>query len=821
MLALFDQYQPAADRHDELMAGQKLRPHWRYLAESISSLDERKLTERRLELQRLLEEHGVTYNVYGRSNRRARAWALDMLPLPLTSREWRDIEVGMAQRAELLRLILHDIYGAQRLLREGLLPARLVFSHPGFLLPCWNSEARLERQLTIYAADLGRAPDGRFWVTEDRTQAPSGIGYALEARTVLSRVLPSLFRDSNVHPVLPFLRALRRALLQLADNDPDAIGVLTPGPANETWSEQAYLARQLGLPLLEGEDLTVAGGRCWMLSTEGRRQIRVLMRRMDDAFCEPLELNRQSVLGTPGVLQTVRSRHLCFANPLGSGVVENPALMRFLPELCRVLLGEELRLPSVSTWWCGLEGDLQEVEARFDELVLRRMASSPGSEPIAVSHLDRAGRDELLHRVKAQPSDWVAQLRTSQGTAPVLTRRGIESRCLEIRTFAVSEGDSFRVMSGGLARAGASSDSWRVSGQLGGVCKDVWVLSSESQREAQILPQLLPLKPRPQHLTEPHVADNLLWLARYAQRGELLSRLISATLKRLIELSPLPLDPVATVLCRAVSWQTTLYPGFIGPQGEAALADPLPELLRAIQGPESGSLRQDCRALQEAAYPVRDLLTTEIYALLNRLDDDLRRLDSLGPAVRAVEITGLRLSALNGHLLRSLPEGPARYLIETGFALESALGTVRLLRSLLMDAALVHETGPLALDLSNSTGGFADAVDLGGQGGVIYSLLLAQDNPCSVRHQLMILERNLRSSRSKAAADRQHLEAAVADKLVELGLIDLAALLGGSPDKLDQWLHALDDWLRHCAQQVERRYTPDRPAPATQLVRTA
>ncbi len=819
---MFDRYEALAGRYDEFVGDDgEVRPTWTHLARALGNFDAAKLTERRWEMERLLLEHGVTYNVYADKNPHPRPWELDLLPLVFSSRSWRDVEVGIVQRAEVLRLILADIYGPQRLIQRGMLPAELIFRHPGFLLPCWGVEPALHRHLTIYAADLGRAPDGRIWVTEDRTQAPSGIGYALEARTIISRVLPSLFREANVHPVLPFLRALRGSLISLADDDPEAIAVLTPGSANETYSEHAYLARQLGLPLVEGGDLQVRNGRCHMLATDGIHPIRVLVRRLDDTYCEPLELNRQSVLGTPGVLQAVRNRQLCFANPLGSGVLENPGLLAYLPAICRAVLGEELKLPSVDSWWCGQREQLDYVLAHFDELAITRACVQSGAPRIAPGRLSRSERNALRERVRANPHEFAAQSLTTLASAPVLSADGVEGRCVEMRSFAVADGESFRVMAGGLARAAQDADNWGVSGQMGGICKDLWVLSSEPQRDAQILPQYLP-RARPQQLRDPHIAENLLWLARYAQRCETLSRLQSTTLKCLVEGGAQ--GPVAMALCRALTWQTTLFPGFTGPEAGNALGNPVPELLRTIASDEAGALRGDCLALNRTAYPVRNLLTVEITTLLNRLDGDLANVQDLDQARPAVEITGLRLAALNGHLLRCLPDGGARRLIEIGLALEVALGTVRLLRSLALDLSLIDETGPLILALTNTTTGFAEGLELGNQGAVLHILLLADTNPCSVRHQLMILDRNLRSlSDGHRNPHTESLESLVASKLIELGALRLEPLLmaDNAAQRLDMLLASLTDWLREIAKKVQQRVTPDRPAPASQLVRTA
>lgn len=819
MSALFDNYQAHAGRYDELVTAHgDLRAHWASLAQAVGGFDPRQLSERRFEMQRMLREHGVTYNIYGRERRTPGGWALDLLPLVLTSVEWRDIEVGMAQRAELLRLILADIYGGQRLLSRGLLPARLVLGHPGFLLPCWQAEAVGEQALTLYAADLGRQPNGSLWVTADRTQAPSGIGYALEARTISSRVLPSLFRESHVHPVLPFVRALRRRLVTLAEDEPDAIGVLTPGAANETYSEHAYLARQLGLSLVEGEDLLVEQGKTWMLGATGPQPIRVLLRRMDDHFCEPLELNRHSLLGTPGLLQSVRNRSLCMVNPLGSGVVENPGLMPFLPEICKQLLGEELKLPSVTTLWCAKPGVTQKIFREPAHWVLRNIRSlQPAYQ--ALGDLSQDALAACRDRVQSDPESYVAQPALAHSCAPVLTRQGVVTRSVEMRTFALAEGEEFRVMTGGLARTGRSADSWRVSGQLGGVSKDIWVLASEAQRDAQILPQFLRPRSTSASLRDPHVAERLIWMGRYLVRGELLARLLQAAIKRLIELSPQQPDAVARLLCQSLTWQTTLYPGFVGAMGEQARNQPLSELQAIMRGDHPSALRGLGRQLRDDAFVLRHLLPAEGLAQLARLEEDLAELPDYDRLLRAAEQAALRLSAVHGGLQRSLPEDSVRHLLELGAAVESTQSTVRLLRSLVLDEALLYETGPVLLDVLNIPPFALGAEEQSTQEALLHNVLLADRHPGTVRYQLMVIERGLRALPALNPAE-QRLEAKVADKLVEVGSWDAAGLCADA-EHLQSSLAGLNDWLRTLATRLERRYAPRKPARSVQLVQTA
>ena len=819
---MFAGYQPLPRRYDELLDGQgRVRPRWRDLTAALEGFDSRTLFERRIEQRRLLREHGVTYNIYQRGERGPSPWAMDLLPVIISSREWREVEVGIAQRAELLRLLLADIYGAQTLIQRGLLPAGLVFAHPGFLLPCWGSLQGLDAGLAVYAADLGRGPDGQFWVTADRTQAPSGIGYALEARMISSRVLPSVFREANVHPVLPFLRALRRSLTHLAGGEVDTVAVLTPGRANETYSEQAYLARGMGVPLVEGGDLFVEDGRCWMRVAQGRQPIRALLRRMDDGYADPLELNRQSVLGTPGLLQCVRNRSLAVANTLGSGVLENPALMRYLPQICRALLGEDLKLRSAPTWWCGEPEDCDYVLAHVDELLLRDLREVRAPRLIALDMLEPEARDTLWAELRERPQCFAAHPRPVQGGAPVLTRQGVEARSVELRTFACAEGDSYRVMSGGLARAGHSEQNRRISGQAGGLCKDIWVLSSEPVREAPLLPLLLP-PAQARVLHEPHTADSLLWTGRYLVRAELLARMLQSVASRLHERGDAAPDRLSRRLCEALTWQSTRYPGFVGPVGAASLQAPVPELLALCCGDDANALAGVLRALRQSTQSVRHLFGAEVCRLLDGLGVDAADAPDLDQAAAACGQQALQLAAIHGLLLRSLPESGARQLLLLGLQLESALGNLRLLRSLALERGLAVDTGGLLLEWLHATPDRLEEAEHGTQAALLHATWLSAEAPSAVRYQLMRMESALRSL-PPAAREGRRLEAQITEQLVELGATALPDLLdpADAAVQLDRKLAAQSEWLRGLADGVLARFVPPPRAQSSQLVQTA
>jgi uncharacterized circularly permuted ATP-grasp superfamily protein len=332
----------ATASHDEMCtADGDVRSHWHYLMHSLSGMGSGELQRRREEAWRLIRDNDVTYNIYSDADSTSRPWKLDLVPLLIESDEWRAIEAGLMQRAELLNLVLLDLYGSRNLIKKGVIPPELVFSHPGFLNPCVNIPMPDSRALTFYAADLVRDANGQINILSDRAQSPSGSGYALENRLVISRVLPSLFRDSHTHRLANFFRTSRHALNRLSPREGEEpnIVLLSPGPANEAYFEHAYLANYLGYTLVEGSDLTVRNNRVWLTTLEGRRPVDVILRRMDGAYCDPVELRGDSYLGVPGLTNVVRSGNVGISNPLGSGVLENPALISFLPELSKCLLG--------------------------------------------------------------------------------------------------------------------------------------------------------------------------------------------------------------------------------------------------------------------------------------------------------------------------------------------------------------------------------------------------------------------------------------------------------------------------------------------------
>src|SRR6478752_908767 len=523
-------------RYDELNdASGSMRAHWRPLIARLRASESPDAVRRSLELtRRLIVENGVTYNVYADPQGADRPWALDPLPFVVPADEWRTIEAGVAQRARLMNALLADIYGPRRLLAEGHIPAELPFGHPNYLWPCQDVRPVDGNWLHVYGADLARAPDGRWWLLADRTQAPSGAGYALENREILEQVLPEAIDDMAVRRVRGFFGGLRAALLNVAADEAPLAVILTAGPYNETYFEHAYLARQLGMPLVEGSDLTVRGDTVYLKTLGGLRRVHSILRRLDDDYCDPLELRGDSALGVPGLLGALRAGRVTVSNALGTGVLESAAWLGFLPPIAERLIGEQLLLPEVATWWLGEKPALEYVLANLDRLVIKPAYPNQRFEPMFGRDFIGAEREALITRLKNRPYAYVAQEHVRLSQAPVWMSAAsteLAARALTMRVYAVVTPEGVRVMPGGLARVANEAAADVVSTQRGGGAKDVWVLNENPHEDTLTSIQSGKwANLQRQDYIPSRLVENLYWLGRYTVRCENTARLLLRTL---------------------------------------------------------------------------------------------------------------------------------------------------------------------------------------------------------------------------------------------------------------------------------------------------
>ena len=518
----------AGPGHDEMMAPDgSVRPHYRPLMEALSAMPSAERQSRVRSARQYLNEAGVFHRVYGEAGAEERDWPLAEPPLVLDPAEWEKLAAGLVERAGFLEHLLADIYGERRLVAEGILPAAVLGQNPEFVRPLAD-QARGGRPLVRFiAVDLGRGPDGRWWVLGDRTQAPSGAGFALENRVATSKAFGDISRTMNVERLAEFFRRFRDSLYALAGPDAARIGLLSPGPHNETYFEHAYLARYLGLLLLEGGDLVVEGDRVAVRTVDGLRPIDVIWRRLDSDFCDPLELFAGSRIGTPGLVRAVRAGSLDIVNALGSGILESRALMAFQEPLAEALIGRRLALPTIATWWCGQEAERRYVAANRDRLQLAPAfpPASPHREPESL----RQSREPFAEIGALEGVGLVAQEIAQLSTAPVFVDGRLEPRPVALRVFLAHDEAGWHAMPGGFARVAYAAEARVVSMQEGGRSTDVWIpsgdaaaarpmtlLGSKQERYLRRLPGALPAR----------AADNLYWLGRYGERCEVATRLL-------------------------------------------------------------------------------------------------------------------------------------------------------------------------------------------------------------------------------------------------------------------------------------------------------
>jgi uncharacterized circularly permuted ATP-grasp superfamily protein/uncharacterized alpha-E superfamily protein len=695
--------------HDEMTtASERIRPQYEPLVRSLNALGRHELASRWEAARRAIRDNGVSYNVYGDPQALDRPWALDMMPLVIGPGEWSRIEGAALQRVRVLNLALADLYGRQRLLHEGVLPPSLVLGNPAFLRPCHGLRPPNDTHLHLLAVDFGRSPDGEWRVLADRTQAPSGAGYALENRIVLSRSLPEAFRDCQVQRLASFFRAHRDALKAMAPTarDNPRVVLLTPGPHNETYFEHAYLARYLGFTLVEGGDLTVRDGRVWLKTLDGLLPVDVILRRLDDAYCDPLELRGDSALGVAGLVEAAREGNVTIANALGSGVVETPAMAAFLPAACRYLLGEELIQPPAVSRWCGHPDDLQYALEHLDEVVIKSTFPPADRQPIFGRTLTAAQKQALRNELRAHPEDFVAQKEVPLSTAPVWTGHKLEPRPLVLRVYAAADGDSYAVMPGGLTRVSSATDVPIVSIQHGGGSKDTWVIADGPVSTVSLLSPARIVVRRERRAADlpSRLADNLFWLGRHAERAEHTVRLLRSIVAYLTREDTTEETPALVALLHVLV-DLKLLP--------RRLRQPMPlrdlehQLLAFLfkQDPHSVGMRRTLAELRRIATAVRDRLSLDTWRILNQLQQDFRlrhgriQFDDVLVHLNRM-ITDL--AAFSGMVMENMTRGHGWRFLDIGRRLERALNVTGLLRSALTAAPSYEGMLEPMLDIADS-----------------------------------------------------------------------------------------------------------------------
>lgn len=803
----------------------RVKPQWEYLLNSLRNLGPQRVHERELKARRILRDDGATYNIYsGEEGRPSSDWELDPVPYIIVSDDWANIEAGLLERSELFNLLLRDLYGPRTLLRYGVIPPEALFSHGGFLRACQGIQLAGEHELIVHAVDMVRQHDGSMCVLSDRTQAPSGAGYALENRTVMSRVFPSIFRDSHVHRLASFYQHLRLKLIALSPSDEaPLVTVLTPGSQNESYFEHAYLANYLGFPLVQSGDLVVRNGFLWMKSLDGLKRVDVVLRRVDDSYCDPVELRGDSRLGVPGLLDVARAGRVAIANPLGSGVLENPILLKYLPEISKSLLGREPRLASVKTYWCGDDSDLQFVKANIRNLIIKPAYRGSGIKGVWGGDLSDEQRATLLAAIDKHRYQYVAQSRLEKTHIPSFANGKLEPRPALLRTFSIATDISYKVLPGGLTRIGHKPQERFIGMQSGSPSKDTWITATEPQRTADndVTPEIIRAGQHISQLSLPsRVVENLYWMGRYAERAEASLRLLRTVFVLLNGENTIGMD-ARRILLQSVTRITATQPGFMVATDEL-LANPDEELLLIIKdGRRLGSIKSTLTSMLASAEESKELLSSDTMRVINDLRDALHDFDytqasdlasapeeALDPMVTA-------LAALSGLMQESMIRSVGWRFMELGKRIERAQQIINTLRGLMTpvtgegDQSTLLTALLISMDVlityrrrSRERRGIELALEL---------VMMESNNPRSLMFQLEKLQQHVAElpRTDTRTGELEEEERALLEAMTSLKLSRLATLLEKSyqqREDLDNLLSKVDELLKAFNRFISDRH---------------
>ena len=802
-------YRPLSGIYDEMMDGDgRVRTHWQPFLSMLAALGDEEINRRFAAADRYLRDSGVFYRVYEDAAGLERPWPLSHIPLLIEPGEWRALEAGLTQRAELLEAVLADAYGPSALTREGRLPAALIAGNPEFLRPLVGVAPPGGAHLRFYAVDVGRGADGCWWVLSDRAQAPSGAGFAIENRLALSRAIPIIYRSTCVARVAPFFQSLQAELFALNRQDDARICLLTPGPMNETYFEHAYLARYLGLLLAEGEDLIVRDDGVFIRTVAGLRRTEVLLRRIDADFADPLELNAASRLGAAGLLQAVRDDKIIIINSLGAGLVEARAMLAFLPALAPTVLGAELKMPNVATWWLGRADMREQMTEKLDHMVIaaaftESMAGLRYASEVLGAKLDDSERAQLVRSIRDRGVDYVVQEAVTLSSMPVWRDGRLAPRPFTLRLFLAKIGERWQVMPGGFVRIAEHADAHAVSLQRGAATADAWVLSDGPVGEITLLPHPERIAvQRAAGLLPSRAADNLFWVGRYVERAEATLRLVRAMINRIAEADDAAMPVIAGIGALLGSWgaiPVTAAPSAAKGAATAAETSAVFMARAALTRADlDGALPYVVGAARAAASVIRDRFSPDAWRALSDLAALVAAPLAIGSPESAITErveTGLKIiAAFSGLAQENMTRLAGWRFLELGRRIERALVTCRLARSFAHSGSIDGGLDVL-LELADSQISYRQRyLMVAARTPVIDLVMLDPNNPRSIVFQLERIEAHLGALPKRNAGGRlspvQQIAASIATRLrtAEAAAIDDALIV-----ELEQALMKLSD----------------------------
>lgn len=777
----------------------KWREAWSPVLTALSHFDSAQISACQQELQRRYRENGLAFGAAIRRQAGQRPWQLDLMPQMMAGADWQHLESGLKQRARLKAALLEDLYGEQRVLLEGIVPAKAVYAHKGFIesavgVPIFNS-------MPLYSADVSRSPSGAWYVADDVCQVPNGLGYTLENRLILSGMLSSLYRHARVRRVAEYFKHMREVLFKDVGNDARCV-ILGYGATHHYHFEQAYLAKYLGYTLVQLNDLTVRGEYVWLKTVDGLQRVDVIFRFVNDADIDPLASNENSSQGVPGLLHAAREGGVIVVNPIGAAAVENPAFNAWLPELCEFLLNEKIELLGTPTYWLGDDNHKELVDSRFNSLLIRNIdTSSTLQDPTLMSEAELS---TLHDQIAVEPERYIAQERIGRSTTPALLNDKIEPRQLTMRMYLIANNDSYRVMPGGLGLLDSQQGGGRTKLRGMESSKDIWVVSDKSVPYDTLLEKnhsSATFKIVEGELPS-SVAESLFWLGRYAERIEGSARVLRGVCQHLSSDERFQDDVSATAslaaLLKATTQVTGTLPGFVGHGSNKRIKSPDKELVSLLSDPDRpGTLPNTLESLSYSADTVRDRLSRDMLSVINSLEDHHGELQLLHNSKLELDSTALNnaidrlnkllfsIAAFSGLTRENMTQADGWRFLQIGKRIERASQTSAILSTVFCEYhdnnyALEDLLGVLCSDMTYRSR-YRTLIEPS----LVFNLLVIDEsNPRSLGYQFKNLEAEIQLLPGRKKTDYQDPALRTsAEGLARIRLFDSAVSMDNHQEK--------------------------------------